>query len=238
MKKVPIILSALLVIAAAALTVTYESGNLASIHPLKKPKTDQRRVACVGDSITYGCGVKHWSKNAYPAVLGRLLGKDDCVINFGYSARTASLKGDYPYENDDLYRQSLDFQPDVVVLMLGTNDSKPYNWQGAQSYTEDCRRLIRAYQDLPSHPQIFLVTPPPAWSLNGKPVQYDISAQVIEQEIRPALIALAQEEELPLIDVFSVFSGHPELFPDGVHPNAEGARLLAETVYEAIRTKG
>ncbi len=233
--KPALIISGVLAAAGAAGTIAaVNRGVIGSVHPLKNPKYSDIRVACVGDSITYGCGVKGWLKNSYPAVLSRLLGEGFCVNNYGFSARTASLEGDHPYEAETLYQQSLDFLPDIVVLMLGTNDSKPYNWKGAKVYTEDILRIVRAYQNHPTPPKVFLTTPLPAFSLDERPVMYDIQADVIAAEICPAVRKLAAEEGLELIDTYEVFSKHPELFWDGVHPNVQGAKVLAETVFKAV----
>ena len=216
----------------------YEKGCIPTVPHVGKPNAKKCRVACVGASITYGCGVAHWSRNNYPAVLSRLSGPAYCVKNFGCSGRTVSPDGDHPYIREKSFKSSLRFLPDAVFLMMGTNDSKPYNWRGAETFKKEYLDLVRAYQALPSDPAVFLITLPPAWPLDDEPVRYDIRADVIEREIRPAIISLSEEEGLPLIDMFSVFSGRPELFPDGVHPNAEGARLIAQTAFTALPMKG
>lgn len=214
---------------AAGLVFSCNQDLLPILHPEQKPKSGQRRIACVGDSITYGCGVKGWFRNNYPVVLGRLLGKGYCVNNYGYSARTASLAGDFPYMKERIYRKSLAFLPDTVLIMLGANDSKPQNWRGAAAYTEDLRKLLRSYQALPSAPEVWLLAPPPAWDN-----RYEIDGGIIGSELRQALKALAETEKTGFIDIWTVFENKPDLFPDGVHPNAAGAELLAKSVYMHI----
>ncbi|HBN38285.1 MAG TPA: hypothetical protein DD404_02040, partial [Ruminococcaceae bacterium] len=113
-------------------------GFIDFYHPMKKAEENQIRVACVGDSITFGCMVQNWQKNNYPTVLNHLLGEDYCVNNFGYTNRTAIKSADYPYTNEKLYRQSLDFKPDIVVLMLGSNDSKENNWDKEKFIKDYC----------------------------------------------------------------------------------------------------
>ncbi|MBR0353995.1 MAG: hypothetical protein IJK35_01350 [Oscillospiraceae bacterium] len=207
------------------------------LHPLRRALPGQKRVACVGDSITYGYGVESWRKNNYPAVLGTLLGEGYCVNNFGFSGATASSFGDTPYTEESVYRQSLAFRPDLVLLMLGTNDTKPYNWKGEEHYLRSCREILRAYRELSSRPELILLAPPPAWGLGGAPVAFEISASLLSDALRPALRSLAAEENVRFLDVYGVLEGRPELFFDGVHPNAAGARLLAETVYQTIKEK-
>src|SRR5687768_14105445 len=94
-------------------------------------KKDAVRVACVGDSITYGAGVSNRDRNCYPAVLQRLLGDGHDVRNFGVSGTTVLAKGDNPYTLQKVYQQAREFKPHVVVIALGTNDTKPQNWKHA-----------------------------------------------------------------------------------------------------------
>ena len=98
------------------------------LRSFKAPRKDAVRVACVGNSITYGAGIKNRSHDSYPSVLGRLLGDKYWVKNFGVSARTMLNKGDRPYMKEQAYQQALAFNPNIVVIKLGTNDSKSFNW--------------------------------------------------------------------------------------------------------------
>jgi len=205
------------------------------IYPMKKPKSGQVRIACSGDSITYGYGVENWRKNNYPAVLGTLLGNGCCVNNFGVPGSTAHSGGDRPYVKERVFQKSLAFCPDVVILMLGTNDSKPYNWKGQAVYREELRKILQAYKALPSVSSILLLAPPPAW---GDPVAFDIQADVLKDEIRPVVQTLAKDEKAQFLDLHSVFKGCPEKFWDGVHPNAAGAKMLAKTICQAIAKEG
>lgn len=229
------LLAVIILALAIGLPVVYNTGNLATMHPLKKAEEGQIKVACVGDSITYGAGVKGWPENSYPNVLNGLLGDGYCVNNYGFSARTAMYDGDYPYADEKLYQQSMNFAPDVVVIMFGSNDSKPKNWKNATAFSRDLSKLIDSFMILKSRPEIYVVSPPPAFGVNGKPVAYDIREEVIRDEIRPAVAALAIEKGLHYIDMYEVFTGRPELYSDGVHPTAEGAKLFAQTVYAAIK---
>ena len=207
-------------------------GAKADLHVLPRPRKGQRRIVCVGDSITHGYLVQGHPWNNYPHTLQKHLGDAWCVGNFGYSSRTANRTGDHPYADDRLFRRSLAFQPDVIFLMLGTNDSKPQNWN-PQSYREGLRFLIHKYRRLSSQPHICLMTPLPAFPVNGQ-VVYDISAETIRTEIRPICRQLADEQNVELIDLYAHFDGHPELFADGVHPNRDGARRIAEILAEVL----
>ena len=204
---------------------------LSLLDPIPKPKLGQIRVACVGDSITYGYRVKKRRKNCYPARLGRLLGNRYCVGNFGCSGRTAIENGDLPYTKTRLFRKSLAWNPDVVLLMFGTNDSKPQNWN-AEAYKRDMERLIDAYRAMGS--RVFLLLPLPVFPVNGA-VKFDISAAVLEGEILPICRTLSAQDHVTMIDTRSAFTGRAELFTDGVHPNQQGAETLANIIYQKIQ---
>ena len=113
-----------ILITALAVLLAVSFGVIDALHVQPRPRAGQKRVACVGDSITYGCFVPGQPWNSYPRQLGRMLGRGYCVGNFGYTNRTALKSGDYPYTAEKLYRRSLAFQPELVLLMLGTNDTK------------------------------------------------------------------------------------------------------------------
>ena len=224
------VLAAMALSAIVGLWITMQHGRLAFVRCNRKPREGQIRVACVGDSITYGYGIRNWMRNSYPAQLRQRLGNGYCVHNFGVCGATASLQGDLPYEKEAAYRASLMFRPKIVLLMLGTNDSKPYNDRGQGSYTEDLKRILAAYRALPSRPRICLLTPPPAFSVNGNPVAFDIYPDVIENELCPAVKSLAKTEKVSCIDIYAAIKDRPELMWDGIHPNADGAKAMAETI--------
>ncbi len=207
-------------------------GALDNFHPPVISLPGRKRVACVGDSITYGCFVPGQPWNSYPRQLGRLLGRGYCVGNFGYTNRTAIFSADYPYVAEKLYARSLKFMPDMVILLLGGNDTKKNNWD-PEKFRQDLGRLIDSYKELESDPEIYLLLPTPAFPFRGK-VLWDIRSDVLEEELVPACRQVAQVRNVTLVDTHDVFAGRSELFIDGCHPNRKGARLLAETVYAAI----
>ena len=231
-------LAVVLAVTGVTVSVLADRGRLNGYHPLKTPKAGQIRVACVGDSVTYGFGIPRRSANCYPAALQKLLGDAYCVNNYGYSGRTACTLGDRPYQTESLYTKSREFAPDIVVILLGANDSKTFNWGDGNGYPEqfekDLRALIAAYQSLPSGPKIYLATPLPAYPDGSGKVRYDIQPEVIRDGIAPAVRRIAEDTSLPLIDLYPVFEGKTALYSDGLHPTAEGAALLAQTVYGAI----
>lgn len=190
------------------------------------------KVACVGNSITFGAGISNRDKDSYPAVLGQMLGDGYDVRNFGFSARTLLAKGDHPYMKEQMFQQVLQFQPDVVVVKLGTNDSKAHNWRYGRDFARDLESLVTAFQKLSSRPVIYLCYPAKAYSL-----QYGIQDSVIVHGIIPVIQACARKKHLQLIDMHTATSGMRQNFPDDIHPNEAGAIVMAETVYKALTGK-
>ena len=199
----------------------------------------QTRIACVGDSITYGATIRDKSHDSYPAQLGTMLGRKYSVKNFGASGYTLQESCDRPYTSHKRYKKSLDFKPDVVLIMLGTNDTKPYNWISTEAFQDDYRQLILSYQELPSRPDVILMTPASVFPENFNPAKpYKIRSGVAGEAAK-AVRELAKELGLPFIDIHEVTASHPEFFlQDGVHPNELGAKAIARTVYEALKDWG
>lgn len=190
------------------------------------------KVACVGNSITYGAGIINQEKNSYPAQLQAYLGDNWEVRNFGVSARTALSKGDHPYMETDAYKQSLSYQPDIVLIKLGTNDTKPQNWKYKEDFIEDYQSLIDSYRALSSYPRIVLLTPVRCFL----PDDSSISGQLIEKEVRPMIEELAWKNNLEIINMFNIFGDDwkSHLMPDKLHPSSIGAGVMAKKIYKFL----
>lgn len=180
------------------------------------------RVACVGDSITAGSGLSFPEVQAYPAVLGELLGPAYEVRNFGVSGTTLLREGDHPYVDTAAYTAAREFLPNVVVIVLGTNDSKPQNWQHHAAFERDASSLVRAFEYLPSQPTVYVCTPPPVFH-----DRWGINDATVRREIAPKWRQLCAREGWALIDLQEALRGRESEFPDGVHPDVNGARTLA-----------
>lgn len=199
------------------------------LRSFKAPRKDAVRVACIGNSITFGAGIRNRSRDSYPSVLARMLGDNYWVKNFGVSARTMLNKGDHPYMNEPAYKNALAFNPNIVVIKLGTNDSKSFNWKYKADFMKDAQTMIDAFKGLPSQPKIYLCYPSKAY-LTGDGINDDI----ISKEIIPMIKKLAKKNDLSVIDLHTAMDGMPELFPDRIHPNEKGAQVMAKAVYQSI----
>jgi lysophospholipase L1-like esterase len=187
------------------------------------------RIACIGDSITEGAGT---DGRTYPIQLQELLGDEWKVGNFGVSGRTLLRKGDYPYWNEKAYQNALYFKPDVVIIMLGTNDTKPQNWAHEAEFVTDYRDLVKSFLNLESKPRVFICRPCPVVGKGN----FDIVEENIQKEI-PRIDALAKEMNLGIIDMHAALEDKPELIPDRVHPNAAGAGEMAKAAFKALTGK-
>jgi lysophospholipase L1-like esterase len=190
------------------------------------------RIACVGDSITHGARIENREENCYPKQLGNLMGEDYVVKNFGVSGTTLLKKGNKPYTKQKLYRDSLAFNPDIVIIKLGTNDSKPGNFDAHKDeFLPDTIELVKSYQHLLSRPRIILCKPVMV-TVKNKP----ISEKGVRVEVTPEIEKAAIQLGVELIDLHPLLLDHPEWMPDGIHPNAQGAKTMAEYLHRYLTT--
>lgn len=187
------------------------------------------KVACIGNSITAGYGLQHPEKDSYPIVLGNLLGNGYEVRNFGVSATTMIMKGDYPYMLRPAYQEALAYNPDIVTIKLGTNDSKPQNWRFRKYFQKDLCTMIQSFRKLPSHPVIFLCYPATAYAFH-----WNINDSIIVHGIKPIIQKVAHKYHLHIIDIHSATANMGKHFPDNIHPDTEGAKVIAHTIYQSL----
>ena len=190
-----------------------------------------KRVACIGDSITWGFTLLNPWKQSYPALLQEMLGEEYEVRNFGYNDASARFDADTPYVKKRVYRESLAWNPDIVLLMLGTNDTKKCNWD-PEVFRRDYRRIVESYQELPSKPRIVLIAPIRIFLLQGLHL-LGLYPETMEEGVRPAIREIAADMGLELIDLKDLFTDSSYCM-DGVHPQKTGARMLAEAVYSGV----
>lgn len=218
-----------LIILAAAFTLNvFAADPMAPIPP--GDSSAPVRVACIGDSITAGAGTT--KGKAYPKQLQEMLGDGWKVGNFGVSGRTLLKKGDFPYWKETKYQDALKFAPNVVIIMLGTNDTKSQNWKFESEFVADYTELVKSFQALPSKPRVYVCRPCPV----PEPGNYGINETNVLVEIG-RLDTLAKEMNLGVIDMHKALADKPEFLPDRVHPNNDGARRMAGAAFTALTRK-
>jgi len=186
-------------------------------------KREAIRMVCLGDSITQA--------GAYVSALQTALGKQWVVTNLGNSGATLLKKGDKPYSRLPQFAQAIQLKPDVVTIMLGTNDSKPGNWTNKAEFEADYKSMIDDLKKANRKVVIYCCVPPPAggnkWSINGT---------VIKDEVGPLVRKVAKDTGCYVIDLQEPLTGK-NVIPDGVHPNVDGHKLMAASIYQALTGK-
>jgi len=212
---------------------------------LPQQPADAIRVACIGNSITHGSGIDMQEQKGYPAQLQRLLGNGYRVKNYGVGARCMMNTSDHPYMQELAWRDAKAFRPDIVVIKLGTNDSKDYQWNAAQ-YEKDYQAMIDTLCPLqpvlnkkgrptkkmqrPQKPAIYLCTPIRAFR-----DKWGITDSVIVNGVIPVIQRVAERNGLTVIDLHSVVTDQKDMTGDMIHPNANGAGKIAKAVADVIK---
>lgn len=214
------------------------------------------KIVCVGDSITEGYGIEH-PQNNYPSLLQSLLGSGFQVYNEGHSGAcvTNALLNGYPlgvpYIREPEYQQALKDRGDLYVVMLGTND--------AQDGMHDTEDIQNPYDDLISKEadfegyfeeiidgiraavpdaEIFFCKPAPVLNCIWRSHQEKYLLRLLPHYDSLA----AKHPDWHLIDVHEAFVSlqTAELEncyqPDQLHPNENGAEIIAMTVAKALKT--
>ena len=219
-----------------ALGFMYYGWNYAA--PLEQAVPGTTKIACIGDSITCGALLKNRKQNCYPAQLEKMLGSQYSVRNFGVNGHTLQKQAKASYWSHRYFRASSEFAPDIVLIMLGTNDARVNNWKGIGPYSSDYRALIEHYRSLPGRPVVYAMTPPTEFSTGRHAAHSNVLENNRICEITESIKKLADEMGFDVIDINAATRSHPECFWfDGIHPDAEGAKIIAETVYAKLTSK-
>lgn len=177
------------------------------------------RIACVGDSLTRG--------TEYTLFLWEHLGPNYIISDFGVGGTTASRSSEKPYLNESGFQLAVDFHPNIVIIMLGTNDAGID--QTTEAFTSDYVTIITAFQNLNTKPDVFIVQPPPIYNSTA------LSNNALIGKIIPGIQAAAQQTAATLIDANTPLLNHASYFYDGIHPDADGAKIIADTIYAKLQ---
>jgi len=212
---------------------TYLTGNPATpidYFTIVRGALPPKKVTCVGDSITYGLGAEAYS---YPIQLQQKLGDQWVVENDGVSSTTANSALNPAYVDTPAYQTALKSEPDVVLIMLGSNDSVPGNQtaNAQATFAANYGALISSFVDLPSHPQVYVVTPITSFN-DYVPESYLASV------MRPAIRDLAQSLGLPRIEFSQILDDPSQFLSDGIHPNQAGYDLMSTAFYDVLTGAG
>ena len=190
------------------------------------------KVACIGNSITFGLKHLNPDSTSYPTVLQKLLGSQYRVENFGHSGATVLRKGHNPYIKCKPFADAIAMIPDVVIIELGLNDTDPRNWPNYHDdFIGDLHFLIDTFRSLNQGVKIYLTTLTPIFPDHPRFLSGTRDWFWRIQDVLPQIAKYANAE---LIDFHSGLYRRPDLFLDAVHPNEEGAAILAKMAYQKI----
>ena len=199
----------------------------------RKPKVEPKiKVSCVGNSITYGMRIENREQDSYPVQLQRMLGDRYEVGNFGKSGATLLRHGHRPYFEQEEFRQAMDFAGDIVVIHLGINDTDPRNWPHFQDeFVGDYLALVDSLRSVNPKARFIIARMTPIGSTHSRFIS---GTKVWHGQIQEAIETVAHAAGAELIDFYEPLYRYPWMFPDAIHPNVEGAGILAKTVYSGI----
>ena len=201
------------------------------------------RVTCVGDSITWGVGASNADAD-YPSQLQSVLGTDEFIVTAcGASGAFACESTDlcwFPYITSNEYQQSLVSNPDVVMILIGTNDAaESMCWgkikQGVDvesAFRTGYENLIKTYLNLESKPRVILGTP--LTSINSDNREQNNTNGTI-----PIIKELAEKYGLTLVDLheFTKDWTNDNYLSDGLHPNDAGYTVMGEYLAPIIKNE-
>lgn len=214
------------VILLGLLILTTISASAAS----KKQKTV--RVACIGNSITYGTGIADRTNDSYPSQLQRLLGSNYQVGNFGKPGATLLYHGHRPYVKQEEFKEAIAFKGDIAVMHLGINDTDPRNWPNYRDeFVKDYLSIMDSLRAANPKVRIILARMTP---IADRHPRFVSGTKQWHGEIQTAIETVARVSGAELIDFYEPLYPYPYLLPDAIHPNPEGAGILAKTVYSGI----
>ena len=210
--------------------VCAQDGNSRrNVSPIKKT-----RIACVGNSITEGAGASNRPQKGYVGILTSMLGDAYEVGNFGVSGATACRNTQKPYTGLDAFTKAKEFQPDIVTIALGTNDSQPRVWNTgdfAQNFEKDLSFICDEFINLPSKPTVYLCLPIPI----VPNTRWQHQPEVLTNEIIPLIRKIAKDKGLKIIDLNTPLIDKADCYADFLHPNDTGHKVMAEEIYKFLR---
>ena len=217
-----------LLVGALALTLVFVPADAR-----RKPKVEPKiKVSCVGNSITYGMRLDDREHESYPVRLQEMLGDRYEVGNFGKSGATLLRHGHRPYFDQEEFRQAMEFAGDIVVIHLGVNDTDPRNWPHFRDeFVGDYLALIDSLRRVNPQARFLIARMTP---IGSNHTRFISGTKTWHGQIQEAIETVAEASGAELIDFYEPLYRYPWMFPDAVHPNAEGAGILAKTVYSGI----
>lgn len=190
------------------------------------------KVACIGNSVTYGYLLPDREVNAYPFQLQKMLGNDYEVGNFGKSGATLLNKGHRPYTQQQEFKDAMAFAGDIAIIHLGLNDTDPRNWPNySEDFEKDYYALIDSVKKANPKCKVWICKMSP---ITYKHSRFKSGTRDWYRQIQTHIEDIAKIKGVGLIDLQAPLYDLPNLLPDALHPDTTGAKIIAKTVYSAI----
>ena len=126
----------------------------------------------------------------------------------------------------------MNFAGDIAVIHLGINDTDPRDWPNYRDdFVKDYLSLIDSCRKVNPRCRILICRLTP---ISNRHSRFESGTRDWHGEIQQAIETVSRVAGVQLVDLHQALYAYPNLFPDGLHPNPEGAKLLAKTVYSAI----
>lgn len=206
-------------------------GDYMAKLPIARKDFKGIRIACVGDSLTYGTTLLKRKRDCYPSRLQRILGEDYDVLNMGFAGHTVNPYCDKYWAKEDVVNLLEEYRPDYIIFMLGTNDSREHNWTDAKTFEKEYKRLINFFKSFSNKPCIIAMTCPQVfWDKKLLDINLDILSQIVDIQRK-----VLSENKIPCLDIYKLTKNREDLYsPDLVHFNPKGAKFVAFNVYYKI----
>lgn len=218
--------------ALAVVLLSMLSLGFLSISAAPKKQVQKIKVACVGNSITYGTGIEDREHFSYPVQLQKMLGEKYQVGNFGKPGATLLNHGHRPYMQQEEFKEAMAFKGDIAVIHLGINDTDPRNWPNYRDeFVKDYLSLMDSLRSANPKVRFILARMTP---IADRHPRFISGTKLWHGEIQEAIQTVARVSGAELIDFHASLYPYPYLLPDAIHPNPEGAGILAKTVYAGI----
>jgi lysophospholipase L1-like esterase len=186
---------------------------------------NKTKIAFIGNSITYGLGIRNRKSNSFPGIIQDSLKSSFLIGNFGVCSSTMLKKGFRSYRFTKKFKKALSFNADIIFIKLGTNDANPVNWRYKANFEKDYQEFFETLKKSDNNPRIILLSPVAYYKKT-----YCNKPELVRDTVCPIIRKIATNNGLDFIDLQTPTLNHPELFWDGVHPNKKGAELIATVI--------
>lgn len=193
----------------------------------KRIQVAPARISCVGDSITFGFGLENREQECWVSLLPALLADGCQTSNYGLSGSCVLSDGFMPWLESPQAREFWAVEEDLVIVMLGTNDTADAAWDVGH-FESEYGELVARIQQKPGNPHVIIMLPPRIFASPA------LDETLVEEAI-PAIRRVQERAGAGLVDLYTLTMDHPEWFDDGLHPNAAGNEAIAACIADAIR---